>query len=92
MLPQIEAEAELKQQARAEDVQLVSVMLDEDSPLINKTPRSSSLRDRYTALVVAVNRGDEFIDSNADIEFAPGDIVWLVADSSKISEIKGKNK
>jgi CPA2 family monovalent cation:H+ antiporter-2 len=92
MLPRVEAEAEVKQQTRVEDVQLMSIMLDEDSPLINKTPRSTSLRDRYTALVVAVSRGDEFIDSNADIVFAPGDIVWLVADSSKIYELKGKNK
>jgi CPA2 family monovalent cation:H+ antiporter-2 len=92
MLPKVEAEAENLQQTRVEDVQLMSIMLDEDSPLINETPRSTSLRDRYTALVVAVSRGDEFIDSNADIVFAPGDIVWLVADSSKISELKGKNK
>jgi Trk K+ transport system NAD-binding subunit len=63
-------------------------MLSETSPLIKQTPRSSNLRKNYSALVVAISRNDEFVDLNADIEFAPGDIVWLVGDTTKISELK----
>ena len=69
---------------QAADVQLTSVILGPSSPLLGKTPRSASLRDSYDAVVVAVHRGDDFIDSDPDLAFAEGDIVWLVGDRTKV--------
>ncbi len=88
MLPEVEVESEALPNMSLDDVKLLNIMLSETSPLIKQTPRSSNLRKNYSALVVAISRNDEFVDLNADIEFTPGDIVWLVGDTTKISELK----
>ena len=64
------------------------MLLGPDSPLISRTPRSSSLRDTYDALVVAVDRGEEHIDSQPDLVFQEGDIIWLVGNPSKLAKLK----
>ena len=69
-------------------IRLTSILLSESSPLIAKTPRSSSLRDTYDVLVVAVDRGSEHIDSQPDLVFQEGDILWLVGDPMKIAKLK----
>ena len=69
-------------------IRLTSLLLSENSPLVSQTPRTSALRDTYEALVVAVDRGDEHIDSRPDLVFQPGDIVWLVGNPSKLAKLK----
>lgn len=71
-----------------EEMTLASILLSFNSPLIDKTPSSASLRDNYDVLVVAVNRGGEFIDSNPNLKFAPGDIVWLAGTAKNIARLK----
>lgn len=68
--------------------QLTSILLSDTSPLAGKTPRNSALRDHYDALVVAVDRGDEHIDTCPDLIFRPGDLVWLVGDPQKLASLK----
>lgn len=70
------------------DAMLTSIMLSEHSPLISQTPVSASLSDRYQAVVVAVDRGDEHIDSRPDLVFQPGDIVWMVGNPSRLAKLK----
>lgn len=67
---------------------LSPILLSFNSPLIGKTPSTASLRDNYDVLVVAVNRSGEFIDSNPNLVFAPGDIVWLAGTKQNISRLK----
>lgn len=89
MLPDVEAQ--LPDDAGAPDISditLTSIRIGADSPLVSKTPRSSSLRDTYDALVVAVDRGEEHIDSRPDLTFEPGDILWLVGNPSKLAKLK----
>ena len=69
------------------DYKLVMLMLSEQSPLVGKTPRNSGLRDKYDALVVAVQRGDYYIDSEPDLVFHAGDIVFLVGSQSKLIDL-----
>lgn len=89
LLPVLEAELPASDsQPDADSVTLTRILLSEDSPLVRKTPRSSALRDTYEALVVAVDRGDEHIDSQPDLVFQPGDIVWLVGDPRKLASLK----
>lgn len=79
--PLIEAECETQPASKSQgQFKLFSLLLSENSPLIGKTPRTSHLRARYDALIVAVERGDEFIDQNPDLAFAKGDILWIVGD------------
>lgn len=87
ILPIVEA-TKTEEDTDNSEVKLTSILLSDKSPLIDKTPRSSSLRDNYEALVVAVDRGDEHIDSKPDLVFKPGDIVWLVGDHKKLAKLK----
>ncbi|MDE6161451.1 MAG: TrkA C-terminal domain-containing protein, partial [Muribaculaceae bacterium] len=42
----------------------------------------------YDAVVIAVHRGDDYVDSDPDMVFAEGDLLWLVGDSRKIDSLK----
>lgn len=64
------------------DFKLVKLLLSDKSPLVGKTPRNSGLRDRYDALVIAVQRGDKYIDQDPDMTFRAADILWLVGRES----------
>lgn len=89
MLPAVEAN--LPQSDNHTDIsqiKLTSILLSAQSPLIAQTPRSASLRDTYDALVVAVDRGEEHIDSQPDLVFQEGDIVWLVGNPVKLAKLK----
>lgn len=87
LLPVVEASTD-SDAATQPDVQLKPVLLSFNSPLINKTPLSAALRDTYDVLVVAVNRDGEFIDSNPNLVFAPGDIVWLAGPAANFNKLK----
>lgn len=89
MLPEVEANLpESENNTDISQIKLTSILLSKDSPLISKTPRSASLRDTYDALVVAVDRGEEHIDSQPDLVFQEGDIVWMVGNPVKLAKLK----
>lgn len=88
LLPDIEASLPADATPSNYEMKLTSILLHENSPLAGKTPQSSSLRDTYEAIVVAVDRGDEHIDSRPDLVFEPGDILWLVGNPAKIATLK----
>ncbi|MDE5643017.1 MAG: cation:proton antiporter [Muribaculaceae bacterium] len=90
MLPEVEVS--LPEGQSDGEVRLASVLLDESSPLAGATPRSSSLRSSYDAIVVAVQREGEYIDSDPDLIFRSGDLVWLVGDPKKIAGLKFKQE
>ena len=86
-----EAAEDLKPDSKAlslDDVKLTSVILSDASPLVGRTPLSAGLRENFDSIVVAVHRGDEFIDSNPDLVFRPGDILWLVGNLKKLNTLK----
>lgn len=66
------------------DFQLFNIVLQQDNSLIGRTPRTSRLREDCELLVVAIQRGDRYIDNDADCEFAEGDLVWLVGDPKRL--------
>lgn len=70
------------------DFKLTNIQLGEESPLLGHTTASASLRNKYTALVVAIQRGEEYIKPNGEVVFMPQDIVWLVGDVKKLAELK----
>lgn len=88
LLPVVEAAREPVSGPQATEMTLGSVLLSFNSPLINRTPSSASLRDRYNVLVVAVNRDGTFIDSDPNLAFAAGDIVWLAGTKEDIQRLK----
>lgn len=88
LLPQVEAQADVTPQRQGEEVVLRSIMLSDDSPLVGHTPASASLRTRHKVLLVAVSRDGEFIDSNSNLTFTPGDMVWFAGTNSDIEKLK----
>lgn len=83
------ADVEAQQTAKpaAADFQLFNVKLAAESPLIGKSPRTADIRNSYDALVLAVQRGDEYIDQNPDITFAVGDILWIAGDRARLRSL-----
>lgn len=87
ILPVVERNQESNMTA-VHEVKLMNILLTPHSPLVGQTPKSISLRDKYDAIVMAVERDDEFIDSNPDLKFCTGDVVWLVGDVRKIRKLR----
>lgn len=70
------------------NMKLVTIMLSEQSLLVGKTLRNSRLRNDYCALLLAVQRNNEYIDPTADIVFATGDLLWLVGDEKRLDALR----
>ncbi|MDE6119489.1 MAG: TrkA C-terminal domain-containing protein, partial [Muribaculaceae bacterium] len=71
----------------AEEVRFDHVQLSGKSPLIGQTVASADLRNSFRALIVAIQRGREYIAPEADTEFHAGDVLWLVAQPSTIDAL-----
>ncbi|WP_303274090.1 cation:proton antiporter regulatory subunit, partial [uncultured Duncaniella sp.] len=71
------------------DVKLTGILLKPTSPLIGKTIVSSDFRNTWEALLVAVQRGDEYLQPDVSIVFTAGDTVWVVGNLKRISAIEG---
>ncbi len=89
MLPLVEASAPPATDA-ANQVRFLHFALGKNSPLVGKTLRNARLREDYSSMLVAVERGEEeFVDATPDLEFMVGDIVWVVGDPTHLSALKG---
>lgn len=89
ILPHVEKEYEPNDDETApNDFNLIKLQLSDKSPLIGKTPRNSGLRDNYDTLVVAVQRGNTYIDQDPDITFTRDDILWLVGPQSRLTSLQ----
>ena len=87
LLPAVEA-SNAETNPASSDYTLFSVRLDANSPLVGKTPRTSRLRNNYDAVVLAVERGEEFFDQNPDLKFNADDILWLYGDRHRLQSLK----
>lgn len=88
LLPIVEAEHEETSATAPSDVKLTSISLPETSPLIGKTIVSSNFRDTYEALLVAVQRDEEYLQPDASVVFAPRDVLWVVGDINRLSVLE----
>ncbi|MBD5318679.1 MAG: sodium:proton antiporter [Bacteroides sp.] len=89
LLPVVEANDDEQSETTATDVKLTGILLKPSSPLIGKTIVSSNFRNNWEALLVAVQRGSEYLQPDASIVFTPGDTVWVVGDLNRIAAIEG---
>lgn len=88
LLPVVEAHDEHECADAPVNVKMFNIQLTENSPLLGKTTATASLRNDYSALVVAIQRGDEYIKPTGEIPFEVGDIVWLVGAAERLSQLK----
>lgn len=88
LLPVVEATLpDDNQSAATSDFRLTSIMLSASSALLGQTPVTASLSTRYGVLLVAVQRGEEYIDSNPNLEFAEGDVLFVAGPAGNLKDI-----
>ncbi len=89
LLPVVESQSEHDAETNApEQVKFINIQLSESSPLVGQTTASAHLRDTYFALVVAIQRGENYIKPTGEVPFETDDIVWLVGDPKKLDQLK----
>ncbi len=89
LLPMIEQSNNTEAETNTpERVKLINIQLTETSPLIGETTASVQLRDKHSALVVAIQRGEDYIKPNGEVPFEVHDIVWLVGEPKKLSQLR----
>lgn len=88
VMPLIEAGAEESTDGgKGEDVGFVHTQLTEASPLVGKSLAQANLRGKKHLLVVAIQRGREFLELTPSQRFAAGDVVWMVGQPSAANSI-----
>ncbi|MCM1354812.1 MAG: cation:proton antiporter [Staphylococcus sp.] len=89
LLAVVEANGDEATDTNSNDVKLTALRLKETSPLIGKTIISSNFRNRWEALLVAVQRGEEYLQPDPSIVFAVDDTLWVVGNLKRIAPIEG---
>ena len=88
LLPVVEKEDEAPENQVA-DMKLTSIHLSETSPLIGKTPATSQIRDKYKALLVAIQHTDGTYDHpTGSTVFNVDDVLWMVGDPKILRTLK----
>lgn len=91
ILPLIEAPESESSQSASEidpsDLKLFPVTLTSSSPLIGKTVAQANMREKYTALIVSLERNGVYSQPSAATVFQDGDIVWVVAPNSSMESL-----
>ena len=70
------------------DMEFVHFELSETSPILGKTVAEAGLRDRYASLLVAIQRGQEYIKPTGTEVFAAHDVIWIVGNEKRLIELK----
>ena len=70
------------------DMEFVHFELSETSPILGKTVAEAGLRDRYASLLVAIQRGQEYIKPTGAEVFAAHDVIWIVGNEKRLIELK----
>lgn len=85
LLPEVEkGGTEVSAAGDSLTMELHHINVTEGSRLVGLTSRSARIRDDYSALLVAVQRDDDYIQPDGTFEFAAGDILWLVGDKNRL--------
>ncbi len=88
LLPLVEAQNEITD-TQNKEVKFVHFSIGSQSPIVGKKLEDTHLREDYGALLVAVQRGDEYVYPTRDLAFKAGDILWIVGDPQKLTRLKG---
>lgn len=88
ILPIVEAKPDMVQNSEASsNAKFLHFTLCDDSEIIGKTLKDARLREDYSALLVSVERGGEYITPHLDLVFASGDILWIVGDPKRLKPL-----
>lgn len=88
LLPVVEKE-DAEPDNQVADMKLTSIHLSETSPLIGKTSATSQIRDKYKALLVAIQHTDGTYDHpTGSTVFNVDDVLWMVGDPKILRTLK----
>jgi len=86
-LVEVEDDVLIKERPNS-DVDIHKIVLNEGHCLIGITLRESDLRNAYNAMVIAIERDDNFmLNPDASTLFQKGDTIWYVASEEKAREL-----
>ena len=69
------------------DMTFTHFEISEDSVLVGKTSATARLREDYASLLVAIQSGNKFKEPTGQEVFNAGDVLWVVGNSQKLSEL-----
>jgi len=73
-------------QVNKPEIELASILVEEDSPVLGKNIAQTGFRD-YGCLIIEVDRGKEtFVNPDMSFVFAEGDLLWIAGMKEKIQE------
>ncbi len=88
LLPLVEESGDTPNAEQGE-ARFLHFAISEKSPLVGKSLLDARLREDYASLLVSVQRGeDNFLNPTPDLTFADGDVLWIVGDPKRLSELK----
>lgn len=88
VIPVVERQKDEDGAVSTGDIRLTSIQLSEESPLVGKNSRTANLRGAYQALLVNIQRGEEFLQPDGTTDFAPHDILWLVGNPRILATLR----
>lgn len=71
-------------------VELSSLLLEDGSPVTGIPLGKTDLLHDYTAMIIKVKRGDEFLQPGPGLVLLPADIIWVVGDPQFFDTIRGR--
>ena len=70
------------------EMSLRQIAVAADSPVVGKSLRELRTRQRYSCLIVGIDRGDDaLLKPSADFVFEAGDIVWVVGEMANVRRL-----
>ena len=86
-LVEVEDDVLIKERPHS-NVDIHKIVLDEGNRLVGVTLRESDFRNAYNAMVIAIERDDNFmLNPDASTLFQKGDTIWYVASEEKAQEL-----
>ena len=88
LLPIVEKGETIQSNNDDREINFVHFEIGDNSPLIGQTTATARLRDDYSALLVAIQRGTEYLKPDGAIQFCAHDVLWIVGDTRKLEQLK----
>ena len=82
------ASSQNKESLKHPDIELKSILLTPNSPIINRPLYETDLRNDYFCMVLLVQRGDMEFNPTPDTVLEAGDLLWIVGDPSQFDKMK----
>lgn len=82
------ASSQNKESLKHPDIELKSILLTPNSPIIDRPLYETDLRNDYFCMVLLVQRGDTEFNPTPNTVLEAGDLLWIVGDPSQFDKMK----